>query len=196
MPSARYVHPEFGYFCPTPRFRRGLRVALACMVLGGIGVSLLRAGPGFSSAHSPASGSTAMMARVELDRSASGPGIPGRRAWTAAGTEPEPQDVRGQHLGLSRRQVCRRERAQAADSPRADQSSGDCRNSTRARLCTGGRCGRTRLRARGRWPKGRLLAVQARAIRASRAGGRIGRRYDRAVPAAGRCAQEAAEDGT
>ena len=43
MPSARYVHPEFGYFCPTPRFRRGLRVALACMVLGGIGVALLRA---------------------------------------------------------------------------------------------------------------------------------------------------------
>jgi hypothetical protein len=64
MPSAHYVHPEFGYFCPTPRFRRRLRVALACMVVGAIGVAVLRAGPDFSSAHSPASGS-AMMARVD-----------------------------------------------------------------------------------------------------------------------------------
>ncbi len=64
MPSARYVHPEFGYFCPTPRFRRKLCVALAGMVLGAIGVALLRAGPDLSSAHSPASGSAAMMARV------------------------------------------------------------------------------------------------------------------------------------
>ena len=65
MPSARYVHPEFGYFCPTPRFRRKLRVALACVVVGAIGVAVLRAGPDFSSAHSPAAGSAAMMARVD-----------------------------------------------------------------------------------------------------------------------------------
>ena len=64
MPSARYVHPEFGYFCPTQRFRRGLRVALGCMVLGAIGVALARTGPDFSSAHSSASGGSAMMARV------------------------------------------------------------------------------------------------------------------------------------
>jgi hypothetical protein len=65
MPSARYVHPEFGYFCPTPRFRRKLRVAVVCMVVGAIGVAVLRAGPDFSSAHSPTSGSAAMMARVD-----------------------------------------------------------------------------------------------------------------------------------
>jgi hypothetical protein len=65
MPSARYVHPEFGYFCPTPRFRRKLRVAVACMVVGAVGVAVLRAGPDFSSAHSPTSRSAAMMARVD-----------------------------------------------------------------------------------------------------------------------------------
>ena len=41
MPSARYVHPEFGYFCPTPRFRRKLGVALGCMIVGAIGVAVL-----------------------------------------------------------------------------------------------------------------------------------------------------------
>jgi hypothetical protein len=65
MPSARYVHPEFGYLCPTPRLRRNMRVAIACMVLGAIGVAMLRAGPDFGSAHSPASGSAAMMTRID-----------------------------------------------------------------------------------------------------------------------------------
>jgi hypothetical protein len=70
MPSAHYVHPEFGYFCPTPRFRRTLRVALACMVVGAVGVAMLRAGPDFSVAHSPAPGSAAMMARADSGASA------------------------------------------------------------------------------------------------------------------------------
>jgi hypothetical protein len=70
MPSARYVHPEFGYFCPTPHLRRKLRVALGCMVVGAIGFAVLRAGPDFSSAHSPASGNTAMTARVVSGSSA------------------------------------------------------------------------------------------------------------------------------
>lgn len=34
MPSARYVHPEFGYLCPTPRLRRDVRVAVVCILLG------------------------------------------------------------------------------------------------------------------------------------------------------------------
>ena len=33
--TSQYVHPEFGFFCPTPRFRRRLRVALACLVVAG-----------------------------------------------------------------------------------------------------------------------------------------------------------------
>jgi hypothetical protein len=32
-----YVHPEFGGFCPTPRLRRELRVALFSILLGAIG---------------------------------------------------------------------------------------------------------------------------------------------------------------
>lgn len=64
MPSARYVHPEFGYFCPTPRLLRRLRQALVCLVLGAIGIAVLRAHHDFSWLHSPISGS-AMMARVD-----------------------------------------------------------------------------------------------------------------------------------
>jgi hypothetical protein len=40
VPSARYVHPEFGYLCPTPRLRREFRVAIVSIVL----VTLIGAG--------------------------------------------------------------------------------------------------------------------------------------------------------
>ena len=66
MPSARYVHPEFGYFCPTPRLRRTMRVLLTCMIVGGIGFAVLRTGQDLTAAHSAASGNTAMMARAEI----------------------------------------------------------------------------------------------------------------------------------
>ena len=36
MPPANYVHPEFGYLCPTSRLRRDFRVAVVAIVLGGI----------------------------------------------------------------------------------------------------------------------------------------------------------------
>jgi hypothetical protein len=36
MPSVHQVHPEFGYFCPTPRLRRDVRVAIVSIVLGTI----------------------------------------------------------------------------------------------------------------------------------------------------------------
>ena len=41
MPASHYIHPEFGFFCPTPRFRRRLRVALACLVVAGIGAAVM-----------------------------------------------------------------------------------------------------------------------------------------------------------
>jgi hypothetical protein len=46
MPSVHHVHPEFGYFCPTPRFRRDVRVAIVSVALGalvGAGYVTLRA---------------------------------------------------------------------------------------------------------------------------------------------------------
>jgi hypothetical protein len=43
MPSAHYVHPEFGLLCPTPRLRRKLRVGLACLIFALIGGAVLRA---------------------------------------------------------------------------------------------------------------------------------------------------------
>ena len=47
MPSAHYVHPEFGYFCPGPGLRRVLRVAVVSILFGiiiGASVIRLRAG--------------------------------------------------------------------------------------------------------------------------------------------------------
>jgi hypothetical protein len=41
VPASHYIHPEFGFFCPTPRFRRMLRVALACLVVAGVGAAVM-----------------------------------------------------------------------------------------------------------------------------------------------------------
>ena len=46
MPSAYHVHPEFGYFCPTPYRRRELRVAVVSILFGamiGGSIATLRA---------------------------------------------------------------------------------------------------------------------------------------------------------
>lgn len=47
MPPAYHVHPEFGYFCPTPRRRRELRVAIVSILFGaiiGASIATLRVG--------------------------------------------------------------------------------------------------------------------------------------------------------
>jgi hypothetical protein len=47
MPSAYHVHPEFGYFSPTPYRRRELRVAIVSVLFGAIiggSIATLRAG--------------------------------------------------------------------------------------------------------------------------------------------------------
>ena len=41
MPASDYIHPEFGFFCPTRRLRRRLRVALACLVVAGVGAAVM-----------------------------------------------------------------------------------------------------------------------------------------------------------
>jgi hypothetical protein len=46
VPASHYIHPEFGFFCPTPRFRRRLRVALSCLVVAGVGVTVLATADG------------------------------------------------------------------------------------------------------------------------------------------------------
>ena len=46
MPASRYAHPEFGLLCPTPRFRRRLRLALAGLVVGALGVGVMAARDG------------------------------------------------------------------------------------------------------------------------------------------------------
>jgi hypothetical protein len=39
VPASDYIHPEFGFFCPTPRLRRRLRVA--CLVVAGVGAAVM-----------------------------------------------------------------------------------------------------------------------------------------------------------
>jgi hypothetical protein len=46
VPASHYIHPEFGFFCPTPRFRRRLRVALACLVVAGVGAAMMATADG------------------------------------------------------------------------------------------------------------------------------------------------------
>jgi hypothetical protein len=46
VPASDYIHPEFGFCCPTPRLRRRLRVALACLVVAGVGAAVMAAADG------------------------------------------------------------------------------------------------------------------------------------------------------
>jgi hypothetical protein len=41
---SQYVHPEFGFFCPSPGLRRWLRVAFAAAAVGGIGLGVMATG--------------------------------------------------------------------------------------------------------------------------------------------------------
>lgn len=43
MPASHNVHPEFGFLCPTPRFRRRLRLVLAGLVVAGLGAGVMAA---------------------------------------------------------------------------------------------------------------------------------------------------------
>ena len=43
MPASHNVHPEFGLLCPTPRFRRRLRLVLAGLVVAGLGAGVMAA---------------------------------------------------------------------------------------------------------------------------------------------------------
>jgi hypothetical protein len=66
MPSAYHVHPEFGYFCPTPYRRRELRVAIVSVLFGAIiggSIATLRA------AHDPNPDSASTAARVDVSNS-------------------------------------------------------------------------------------------------------------------------------
>jgi hypothetical protein len=43
VPASQYAHPEFGLLCPGRRFRRRLRLALAGLVVGALGVGVMAA---------------------------------------------------------------------------------------------------------------------------------------------------------
>jgi hypothetical protein len=41
--ASHHVHPEFGFLCPTPRFRRRVRLVLAGLVVAGLGAGVMAA---------------------------------------------------------------------------------------------------------------------------------------------------------
>jgi hypothetical protein len=43
VPASPYIHPEFGFFCPSPRIRRRLRVALGFLAVAGVGATVMAA---------------------------------------------------------------------------------------------------------------------------------------------------------
>jgi hypothetical protein len=44
--ASHNLHPEFGFLCPTPRFRRRVRLAFAGLVLAGLGAGVIAATDG------------------------------------------------------------------------------------------------------------------------------------------------------
>jgi hypothetical protein len=65
---SQYVHPEFGFFCPSPGLRRWLRLALAAVAVGGIGVGVMATGRD-SDADSAAAAVAAADARAAAETS-------------------------------------------------------------------------------------------------------------------------------
>ena len=90
MSLAYDVHPEFGYFCPGPRARRELRVAVVSMLLGmAIGAAIVSVGAGqaeesVSTARLKASGTDTLATGV------AGPSLPFKRADPAEAIKPYP----------------------------------------------------------------------------------------------------------
>jgi hypothetical protein len=70
MPRAHYAHPEFGLLCPTPRLRRKLRVALACLIFALIGGAALRASNIPPSANSSSADSSSAITAAVRDEGA------------------------------------------------------------------------------------------------------------------------------
>ena len=69
MPAFRYIHPEFGFFCPTPPFRRRLRVALACLVVAGVGAAVMATADGLKLAAAVTRADEASIAETTPARS-------------------------------------------------------------------------------------------------------------------------------
>jgi hypothetical protein len=72
--SSAYLHPEFGYFCPSPGLRRTVRIALVSAVIGVIagagGVAVL------ISEHTPTPDRVVMAAGIEASVTAKEPDLP------------------------------------------------------------------------------------------------------------------------
>ena len=84
MPPTYYVHPEFGYFCPGPRARRELRVAVVSILFGMvIGAAIMTVGAG-QRRWRP----TAVSSNAHLKSSSSRPVAAGRQR-----TEPPIKDA-------------------------------------------------------------------------------------------------------
>jgi len=85
--SGHNIHPEFGYFCPAPRLRREMRVALCAVIFGAaIGaISVLALSPSDRpSSSASATRANGTQARLEPNESYGGKNAPGFQSTGAS----------------------------------------------------------------------------------------------------------------
>jgi hypothetical protein len=86
VPLAYDVHPEFGYFCPGPRLRRELRVALVSILLGiviGAAIATVRSGRAGGTDGVSSNGHLTLAGPSTLAPHVAGPSVPFKNADAA-----------------------------------------------------------------------------------------------------------------
>src|SRR5262245_41654121 len=63
---SQYVHPEFGFFCPSPGLRRWLRLLFAAVAVGGIAVGVMATGRDSDTDSAAAAADTRAAAETSL----------------------------------------------------------------------------------------------------------------------------------
>jgi hypothetical protein len=87
VPPTYYVHPEFGYFCPSPGARRELRVAVVSMLFGMvIGAAVVTVGAGHAG-ESDGGSSNAQLKSSRSDTLLPGSGGPTAQSMTAGNAQ-------------------------------------------------------------------------------------------------------------
>src|SRR5262249_12250577 len=102
MSSPHYVHPEFGYLCPTPRFRRELRLVVVSVLAGiviGAGFTIKASYEREHAREAEASGMTA--AGGSGSSAPAEPREPGRAQPEGRGNPPPPTGAARIRLGES-----------------------------------------------------------------------------------------------
>ena len=174
VPASHNVHPEFGLLCPTPRFRRRLRLVLAGLVVAGLGAGVMAATGGSKPETAANRVDAAYLAGTVLSREHTAV-LRNRRVANSRGCRWVWVDRRGE-ASLRRRHpvrahLSRGQAAQAAHGPGGHRSpSHRCRGYRPQRRSRHGhdRCGafrRRRIRRNGEGERSRGRGRECHRIR-------------------------------